>query len=301
MMFSSVSEHSVVEFGSRFIDSVETEARTNNNKEVQKLVQYFRDKDITIASLSVEAHTDEIIALAAKYITENVENILNNFEYFTRVPVEENGVIHYEDASIDDPRVINNIRNNPAERQRFLENILKAKAFIRNFEFVISLGIDSTDTTTKNNFNKIKDSINKLVQSTVINKAEENFARDYLAKLSDNPLFAQDIIDILDGYHSASALDAWVNDLQETSNPLLQIVTKEVMGDIRAKEMQAYKEVEKIKARMRDIRERASKAGISINEANIVDSEGKLIQDYTSALVDAIDALRGAINTAKIS
>lgn len=299
LMYSSVSEHSVVEFGSRFIDSVETDAINNNNQEAQKLVQYFRDKDITIAALSVEANTDDIIAMAAKYITENVEDILNTFKYFTTTIDTSNGAAQTIDISIDDIRAIDHIRNNPAERQRFLETLLKARAFIKNFNFVVSLNIDSEDLSTKNNFEKIKTAINSLIQSSLINKAEENFAEEYLAKLSDNPLFKQDIMNILDGYHSASALDAWINDMQETSNPLLQIVTKEVMSDIRSKEMKAYKEVEKIKAKIADIRKRAASAGITIDNAHIVDSEGKLVQDYTSALVDKIDALREAINAAK--
>lgn len=290
----------VVEFNGKFVDDIQTRAIEEGDEDVVKIVQTFKDKDITIANAGEQIHVNEVVSLATKYIVENVNDILNEFKYYEFIKfINDDGTKEIKTVTIDDVNVIETIRNNPELRDRFLKTILKARAFIKNYELINELDIDSNDEDIKNNLNKIKKAINQLRNSNIINKAEENFANEYLAKLSDNPLVRQNVINLLDGYHSSSALDAWINDMQETSNPLLQIVTKEVMADIRAKEMKAFKKVEKIKRKIADIKEQARKAGISVDWGNIVDSDGKLIQDYTSALVDKIDELREAINVSK--
>ena len=295
--FSSVDE---VDFATTFIEDVQTTAIAEQNKDAQDIIQYFKDKDITANSESVKINIDDVISLATSYITNNVEQILDDFKYAFGIFINEpDGTMSWKTLRIDDPRVIQSIRNNDELKERFLKLILKARAFVTKYQDINELDIDSTDESISKNLNKIKEAINKLSTSSVILKAENNFATEFIAKQSNNPLIQNTIISVLDGYHSASMMDAWINDLQETANPLLQIITKEVMGDIRAKEMKAYKEVEKVKKQIEDIKERAKKAGFSINWDNIVDKNGKIVQDYTQEFVDKIQEHREAIEEAK--
>ena len=104
---------------------------------------------------------------------------------------------------------------------------------------------------------------------------------------------------MLDGYHSAGAFDAWVNDLQETSSPLLQIITKEVMGDIRAKEMQATQRVREFKTKLNELKKAAKDAGVTIDWKNIIDENGKFVQKYNQAFTEKLEELRDAVYTAK--
>lgn len=236
---------------------------------------------------------DEVIPVTAEYVKGTVDKILNDLEYFV---MDEEGNYH----SITDNYTINYIKNNKEERNRFLKTLLDARAFVRNYRMINELDISSEDESLRSNLDKIKQSIDNIQNSTIINQAEELFAKDCIAKLSDNPAIQSDYISILDGYHSAGAFDAWVNDLQETSNPLLQIITKEVMGDIRSKELLANKRVKDFKTALNKIKEEAKKAGVNIDYSHIIDDYGRFIQDYNQAFIDKIEELRSNMSNAKI-
>ena len=283
---------SVVEFGVNSMKSMARRQVSEGDKKAEDAMRRLESKDIVAEAPSVETHLDEIIPTTAEYVQTTVNTILNNLEYFIQ---DEEGNWH----NINSPETIDLIRNNPEERKRFLKTILDARSFVKNYRLINELDIDSENETIRPALRKIKENINKLQNAISIAKAEEQFALNYLSKISNNPLIQGDIISMLDGYHSAGAFDAWVNDLQETSSPLLQIITKEVMGDIRAKEMKAKEVVADFRKRVAEIERKAKTVGHTINWKHIIDENGRFIQDYNQEFVDEIQRLRNAINDAK--
>ena len=285
ILFSNITEANAVNLGINSMKAMKRREMSEGDVDAGNVLRRLNDKDIMPVDPSVSANVEEVTRVSAQYVQNTVDKLINDLQYF----IQDSDGIWY---SVNSSETIDLIRNNPAERKRFLKTILDARAFVSDYGMINHIDIDSEDNNIKNNLRKIKESINKLENATIINKAEERFANDYLAKLSNNPLIQNDILSLLDGYHSAAAFDAWVNDLQETSSPLLQIITKEVMADIRAKEMIASKEFKEVKKRLDDIKERARKAGLSINYDNIIDEDGKFIQQYNNAFVEKISELR---------
>lgn len=290
---NEVRHSSVTELGVNSMNAMYRRKVSEGDVNASNALKRLNDKDIISKDASVKANIAEVITTTAEYVQITTDKILNDLQYF--IP-DADGHFH----SVNESDTIDLIRNDPEERKRFLKTLLDARAFVRNYRIINELDIDSEDPSIRNNLNKIKTAINKLQNATIINNAEERFANEYLAKLSNNPLIQNDILTLLDGYHSAGAFDAWVNDLQETSSPLLQIITKEVMGDIRAKEMLATKRIREFKAKVADIKARAKAAGVNIDWKNIIDENGKFIQDYNQAFVDEISRLSDEINKAKI-
>lgn len=283
---------SVVEFGVNSMKSMARRQVSEGDRRAGDAIRRLDSKDIIAEAPSVEAHLDEIIPTTAEYVQTTVNTILNDLEYFIQ---DEDGNWH----NINSPETINLIRNNPEERKRFLKTILDARAFVKNYRLINELDIESEDETIRPALRKIKEYINKLQNATTIAKAEEQFALNYLSKLSNNPLIQGDVISMLDGYHSAGAFDAWVNDLQETSSPLLQIITKEVMGDIRAKEMKAKQVISDFRKSVSEIERKAKAAGHTIDWKHIIDENGRFVQDYNQDFVDEIQRLRDGISDAK--
>ena len=290
---NEVRHSSVTELGVNSMNAMYRRQVSEGDVNAGNALKRLHDKDIISKDASVKANIAEVITTTAEYVQITTDKILNDLQYFIQ---DADGHFH----SVNESDTIDLIRNNPEERKRFLKTLLDARAFVRNYRIINELDIDSEDPAIRNNLTKIKTAINKLQNATIINNAEERFANEYLAKLSNNPLIQNDILTLLDGYHSAGAFDAWVNDLQETSSPLLQIITKEVMGDIRAKEMLATKRIREFKAKVADIKARAKAAGVNINWKNIIDENGRFIQDYNQAFVDEISRLRDEINKAKV-
>lgn len=293
VLFSNITEASAVNLGINSMKAMKRREMSEGDTDAGNVLKRLNDKDIMPVNPSVSANVEEVIRVSAEYVQNTTNKLINDLQYF----IQDSDGTWY---SVNSSEAIDLIRNNPAERKRFLKTILDAKAFVSNYAMINHIDIDSEDNNLRTNLRKIKESINKLENATIINKAEERFANEYLAKLSNNPLIQNDILSLLDGYHSAAAFDAWVNDLQETSSPLLQIITKEVMADIRAKEMMASKDIARIKKELENIKERARKAGLSINYDNIIDEDGKFIQQYNNAFVEKISELRQNIINAKL-
>ena len=290
---TSTRQSSVTELGVRSMRTMYRRQMSENDKNAERALKRLHDKDIMAKTSDVEIHLDDVIPITAEYVTTTTDALINDLTYFKK---DEEGVYR----SVTDPYVIDLIRNDRAERDRFLKTLLDARAFVKNYSIIKELNISAEDPALHNALTKIKNAIDTLEHAQVITKAEDIFAENVLSKLSDNPNIKGDYASILDGYHSASAFDAWINDLQETSNPLLQVVTKEVMGDIRGYELAALSRAREFKAALNTIKEAAKAAGVKIDYSHIIDDYGKFIESYNQAFIDKIEELRSARDTAKI-
>ena len=209
------------------------------------------------------------------YVKTKVEEVHTNLNQFF---ADENG--HYH--SVVEAETIDYIRNNPMEQRRFLKTLLDARALITKYGDIVTVKVDKDKQSdeTINYVKGIQESIKSLIDSSKLEQAEILFATDYLAKLSDNPMIQNNIISIFDGFHSTSWFDAWVGDLQDSGNAFVQVITKNVMADIRAKEMQAMKRVESFNKELDKIFADAKKDGVNLSFDDIIDADGKSIRPY---------------------
>ena len=240
--------------------------------------------------------TEDGLFIISNYLNRVVDRINDQLQHFQT----EDGRTY----KVTDPELIDYIRNNPDERRRYLKLLLDARKIKRQFEAYSAFDTSSHDPILKRYLDNIKDKVTKLDEALTSNGLEL-FAKDYLAKVSNNPLLKwnnkleSDIITLLDGFYGSGAIEAMINDTQEMPNPLIQIITKEVMADIRAKEMAAEERVSEFEKTVAAIKKEAEAAGMSINWDNIVDKTGKLIQPYKDSFIDDYAALRKNVEDIK--
>lgn len=268
-------------------------AADNADDETVKIRQYWRDKGITSNKASIEENLLEVVRSGSEYITKRVESITNQLKYFIEDP-NGNGYL-----AVNHPGVMEAIYNNPALRNRFLQLIQEAEAIVTNNMSILELDIKAQDDALQTYLNKIREKLQELQNSNLIAEAQTAFANQYLDKYSTNPLIKRDLLNVLNGFYSTSWFNSWFGDLQETPNPMIQIIAKEVTSDLFAKEKLAHVRVRDFEARLRDITSRATAAGKSVNWKNIVDENGRIIQNHSQQLVEDIDALRTKVTTAR--
>lgn len=283
--FNNIRHSTVEEASVQFVRALYRMDSSSENKEIHDATEFLRQQGITIKDGTVKTNIDKVIAINAECVQNVATQIINDLNYFIK---DADG--NYK--SVADPEVMDIIRNNKEARIKFLKTLNDARAFVKNYRVIFDLDINSEDDSLKRNLEIIKKYIGDLQNDSTINKAEDLFALDYLSKLSDNPFIKEDYGTLLDGYHSASAFDAWVSDLQETSNPLIQIVTKDVMADIRGAELKANKTIRELRDKINSIKAAAKAAGMTINWDNIIDKNGKFIQEYNQAFLDKIEEFR---------
>lgn len=237
-------------------------------------------KELT-GTLNPNAAKDNIggtVRITAEFVDSTVKDILHTFDYFTTNP--KTG----KHLSIDDPQVIDVIANDIDERDKFLKTLLTAKALIRKFTEYSNLDVNAEDESLKYYLDTIQERIKELSSNNKLDRALKNFGNEYLKKLSNNPYIIEDVLTIFDGYHSTNTFEAWFNDLQESTNPIVQIVTKHVMENIRSAEMVAKERVREFNKFKREVEKEAREKGLTIDMNKIVDENTRLRQDYNDDL-----------------
>lgn len=260
-----------------------------------KVRQYWRDKSITFDKDSIEHNLFDIIRSGAEYITKRVESITNQLKYFVEDP---NGDGY---LAVNSPEVMDLIYKNPVLRNRLLKLILEAEAIVKNNMSILELDIKSQDTNLQNYLNKIREKLQELQNSNIIAEAQNLFANRHLRDLSTNPLIKQNLISVINGFYSTTWLESWIGDLQETPNSLLQIISKQVTSDIFAKEKLAQQRVKEFDKKIKELEKEAASHGLKIDWKNIVDENGRIIQNFEAKLVDDMTELREKVTSARDS
>ena len=254
--------------------------------EAGKLMRQLRGEGFEQSTKGYKEFKDSVFYSGYAYLKHKVNSTLGKFSQFYK---DDNG--NY--FAINSPEVINAIKNNPALQRQFLETLADADAIVDKFGIINQIKADDIENPTlKFYIDEMQKMIKELSNSSVIDDAEVKFGIDYLQKLSNDPNIQNGLVSIFDGFHSSGWFDAWVGDLQEQGNSLVQVVTRKVMADIRAKESQAKDFAVAFGKHFEDIKARAAKVGASVDLNKIFDKNGNIVRDYTDKFVEDIKELK---------
>lgn len=263
--------------------------------EAGKLMRQLRGEGFEQSTKGYKEFKDSVFYSGYAYLKHKVNSTLGKFSQFYR---DEND--NY--FAINSPEVINVIKNNPALQRQFLETLADANAIVDKFGIINQIKADEIENPTlKFYIDEMQKMIKELSNSSIIDDAEVKFGLDYLQKLSNDPNIQNGIVSIYDGFHSSGWLDAWFGDLQEQGNSLVQVVTRKVMADIRAKESQAKDFAVAFGKHFEDIKARAAKVGASVDLNKIFDKNGNIVRNYTDKFVEDIKELKRNVAKARVN
>lgn len=263
--------------------------------EAGKLMRQLRGEGFEQSTKGYKEFKDSVFYSGYAYLKYKVNSTLGKFSQFYR---DENGNYY----AINSPEVIESIKNNPALQRQFLESLADANAIIDKFGIINQIKADEIENPTlKFYIEEMQKMIKELSNSSVIDDAEVKFGIDYLQKLSNDPNIQNGLVSIFDGFHSSGWFDAWVGDLQEQGNSLVQVVTRKVMADIRAKESQAKDFAVAFEKHFEDIKARAAKVGASVDLNKIFDKNGNIVRNYTDKFVEDIKELKRNVAKARVN
>lgn len=260
----------------------------------RKKVNNLSAKGFNATRNEFQSQAEDVYYNITTYVEDKVNDITQQLNQFVE---DEDG--HF--LSVNDARTIDIIRNNPVERRRYLKTLLDARALISKYGNIASVkvdkSVDSDNTITY--VERLQNAIKQLTDTSIIEQAEKLFANNYLVKLSDNPQIQNNLISVFDGFHSTSWFDAWVGDLQDSGNAFVQVLTKNVMADIRAKELQARRTVDIFNKEIDKIFADAKAAGVNLSFDDIIDADGRFIRPYNDNFENDLNKLRQDERNAK--
>lgn len=263
--------------------------------EAGKLMRQLRGEGFDQSTKGYKEFKDSVFYSGYAYLKHKVNSTIGKFSQFYR---DENG--NY--FAINSPEVIDAIKNNPALQRQFLETLADANAIIDKFGIINQIKADEIENPTlKFYIEEMQKMIKELSNSSIIDDAEVKFGIDYLQKLSNDPNIQNGLVSIFDGFHSSGWFDAWVGDLQEQGNSLVQVVTRKVMADIRAKESQAKDFAVAFGKHFEEIKAKAAKVGASVDLNKIFDKNGNIVRNYTDKFVEDIKELKRNVAKARVN
>jgi hypothetical protein len=171
--------------------------------------------------------------------------------------LDEKGNFTGEYYSITDAESIAKAKTDDAMEEKYLKAVLDPGAIESKFDLFRTLDVEAEEEYLRPYINEIKQTMGRLANLPIVKKAKENYVNQVLDKLSDNPEVRAGAIGVLNGMYKQNRLNALFNDIGEAPNPLVQVMMKRITDHMRAREIQARRDIQEFVAHCDDIRKRA--------------------------------------------
>lgn len=242
-----------------------------------KGINSYRSKDI-------KDNRRNIYHILSDYISSYADMIDKQMKHY---------VIDDKEYNIGEPDLYEVLRSNPDEVPNIVKLLLEAITFGDTFGNIMSLPIDGMDENTKRYIQKIRDSINKIRNSSIIKQGFDNMFNKYIAnEFANNPNIRMNVVNLKDTFGDSGWWETNIGDIAMLSNKQVQVIVKIVnrimnqaaMQDAPRKKNEFFKRFDSILA----------KSG-SFRWENVINSNGQLIRPYTAKFLTDRDKLVDAV------
>lgn len=242
-----------------------------------KGINSYRSKDI-------KDNRRNIYHILSDYISSYADMIDKQMKHY---------VIDDKEYNIGEPDLYEVLRSNPDEVPNIVKLLLEAITFGDTFGNIMSLPIDGMDEDTKRYIQKIRDSINKIRNSSIIKQGFDNMFNKYIAnEFANNPNIRMNVVNLKDTFGDSGWWETNIGDIAMLSNKQVQVIVKIVnrimnqaaMQDAPRKKNEFLKRFDSILA----------KSG-SFRWENVINSNGQLIRPYTAKFLTDRDKLVDAV------
>lgn len=322
------NDREINEYISRVIESVE---RSNANVEEAALNDAFR----SFAAIDLRSNTatklndnlrEQALKIINGYTNRRIDDFLfdiHNF-YTTYVTnpdgtykLDENGnKIVMEKWGITNKKLFDRMLEDETLRTRyemFLDNINR---FVEDYSIIEAIrpyDIDEAHSVseteeeieglrrTNDMLKQIKDKFKRIKDlDNVVKRSTKMYFDSYITSLSSDPRVQSNMLSITEAFEDENFFQFWLADSQETHIPIVQIVLKQMMNQLRASEISARDKKIAFTTAISTIIEDAKNNGINVSLNDILDENGNLLLPYNESFTEKLRSLKEAVKLAQI-
>lgn len=238
-----------------------------------KGINSYRSKDI-------KDNRRNIYHILSDYISSYADMIDKQMKHY---------VIGDKEYNIGEYDLYEVLRSNPDEVPNIVKLLLEAITFGDTFGNIMNLPIDGMDEDTKRYIQKIRDSINKIRNSSIIKQGFDNMFNKYIAnEFANNPNIRMNVVNLKDTFGDSGWWETNIGDIAMLSNKQVQVIVKIVNRIMNQAAMQdAPRKKNEFLKRFDNI---LAKSG-SFRWENVINSNGQLIRSYTAKFLTDRDKL----------
>lgn len=322
------NDREINEYISRVIESVE---RSNANVEEAALNDAFR----SFAAIDLRSNTatklndnlrEQALKIINGYTNRRIDDFLfdiHNF-YTTYVTnpdgtykLDENGnKIVMEKWGITNKKLFDRMLEDETLRTRYEMFLDDINRFVEDYSIIEAIqpyNIDEAYTVseteeeieglrrTNDMLKQIKDKFKRIKDlDNVVKRSTKMYFDSYITSLSSDPRVQSNMLSITEAFEDENFFQFWLADSQETHIPIVQIVLKQMMNQLRASEIEARDKKIAFTSAISTIIEDAKNNGINVSLNDILDENGNLLLPYNESFTDKLRSLKEAVKLAQI-
>ena len=322
------NDREINEYISRVIESVE---RSNANVEEAALNDAFR----SFAAIDLRSNTatklndnlrEQALKIINGYTNRRIDDFLfdiHNF-YTTYVTnsdgtyqLDENGnKIVKEKWSITNKKLFDRMLEDETLRTRYEMFLDDINRFVEDYSIIEAIqpydideahNVSETEEEieglrrTNDMLKQIKDKFKRIKDlDNVVKRSTKMYFDSYITSLSSDPRVQSNMLSITEAFEDENFFQFWLADSQETHIPIVQIVLKQMMNQLRASEISARDKKIAFTTAISTIIEDAKNNGINVSLNDILDENGNLLLPYNESFTDKLRSLKEAVKLAQI-
>lgn len=322
------NDKEINDYISRVIESVE---RSNANVEEAALNDAFRSfTAIDLRSNTATKLNDNLREQALKiingYTNRRIDDFLfdihNFFTTYVTNPdgtykLDENGnKIVQEKWSITNKKLFDLMLKDETLRTRYEMFLDDINRFVEDYSIIEAIqpyNIDEAYTVseteeeieglrrTNDMLKQIKDKFKRIKDlDNVVKRSTKMYFDSYITSLSSDPRVQSNMLSITEAFEDENFFQFWLADSQETHIPIVQIVLKQMMNQLRTSEIEARDKKIAFTSAISTIIEDAKNNGIDVSLNDILDENGNLLLPYNETFTEKLRSLKEAVKLAQI-
>lgn len=322
------NDKEINDYISRVIESVE---RSNANVEEAALNDAFRSfTAIDLRSNTATKLNDNLREQALRiingYTNRRIDDFLfdihNFFTTYVTNPdgtykLDENGnKIVQEKWSITNKKLFDRMLEDETLRTRYEMFLDDINRFVEDYSIIEAIqpyNIDEAYTVseteeeieglrrTNDILKQIKDKFKRIKDlNNVVKRSTKMYFDSYITSLSSDPRVQSNMLSITEAFEDENFFQFWLADSQETHIPIVQIVLKQMMNQLRASEIEARDKKIAFTSAISAIIEDAKNNGIDVSLNDILDENGNLLLPYNETFTEKLRSLKEAVKLAQI-
>lgn len=310
------NDKEINDYIAKVIESIE---RNNANVQEDALTDAFRsfntlDLRANNASKLNDNMREQALKIINGYTNRRIDDFLFDVHNFVRIENKDGKIL--ENISITNKKLFDMMLKDEALRTRYEMFLDDINRFISDYSIIESLQPYNIDEAmavaesqeeidgmrrTNEVLKQLKDKFTRIsALDNTLKRSTKMYFDTYISSLTNDPRIKSGMLEITAAIEDENFFQYYLADSQETHIPIVQIVLKKMMQELRKAEIDARDKKIAFTAEVSKIIEEANKNGVNVSLNDILDENGNLLLPYNQTFLDTLQTLKDNLKLAQI-
>lgn len=310
------NDKEINDYIAKVIESIE---RNNANVQEDALTDAFRSfNTLDLRANNANKLNDNMREQALKiingYTNRRIDDFLFDVHNFVRIENKDGKIL--ENISITNKKLFDMMLKDEALRTRYEMFLDDINRFISDYSIIESLQPYNIDEAiavaesqeeidgmrrTNEVLKQLKDKFTRIsALDNTLKRSTKMYFDTYISSLTNDPRIKSGMLEITAAIEDENFFQYYLADSQETHIPIVQIVLKKMMQELRKAEIDARDKKIAFTSEVSKIIEEANKNGVNVSLNDMLDENGNLLLPYNQTFLDTLQTLKDNLKLAQI-